>query len=84
MLEWLYAPSANGPPTPNIGETMNIPENKPVVNDFRGSLRSPEGDIAVSLEQLKLDLRYGGFSRDFLRFLFLSVISFMQEEGAYA
>jgi integrase/recombinase XerD len=51
------------------------------VNELSGEfLRTPEGDIEVSLERLKLGLKYGGFSgrtletclfynRDFLRFL---------------
>lgn len=55
--------------------------NEPLVNELGGELlRTPEGDIEVSLERLKLGLKYGGFSgrtletylfhnRDFLRFL---------------
>lgn len=56
--------------------------NEPPVNEFRSQiLQAPGGDIAVSLERLKLDMRYGGLSRDFFRLFILSIISFLREES---
>ena len=58
--------------------------NEPPVNDFRGRiLQAPEGDIEVSLERLKIDMRYGESSRDFLRIFALYFVLFLQG-GVYA
>ncbi len=72
---------------------MNLTaRTEPLVNEPRGEfLRTPGGDIEVSLERLKLGLKYGGFSgrtletclfynRDFLRFLGKSMESTSEDD----
>jgi hypothetical protein len=57
--------------------------NEPLVNDFRGRiLQAPEGDIEVSLERLKIDLRYGGPGR--ASRLLMAYIILLLQGGLYA
>jgi len=65
---------------------MNLTaRTEPLVNELRGEfLRTPGGDIEVSLERLKLDMRYGSFSRDFFRLFAMYFMIFLQEGTIYA